>query len=127
MSDLLITEDSQFKANELLLAKNAAEMLNRAYPGHLWAVDVEGSVMNIRDMLLSGSMGYTLHIPAIYSASSWDKDVIFAGGEILERYNIARGKWRDGATQHLKRDVAGRFLQADEAHKAHTRIEVARG
>ena len=127
MSDLLITEDSQFKANEFLLAKNAAELLNRHYPNHLWAVDVEGSVLNIRDMLLSGSMGYTLHIPAIYSSSDWDKQILRAGGEILERYNIARGAWRDGATEHLKRGVAGRFLQADEAHKAHTRIEVARG
>lgn len=112
MSDLILTDAPQITANEYLLAREAAEALHQHYPGYLWAVNVNGSVVDIRCLNLSGMWGYTLHIPAIYSASEWKKMVMRAGGEILERYRQRRGQFDEQRVREAPRDFAGR-LQFD--------------
>jgi hypothetical protein len=87
-----LTDDPDIRANDLLLAKEMADTLHSTYPGHMWAVSVEGGMANVRDMALSGVWGFRLKVPLIYSASSFKKNVIRAGGELLERFNISRGK-----------------------------------
>jgi|DEB0MinimDraft_3_1074331.scaffolds.fasta_scaffold86323_2 hypothetical protein len=76
---------------EEALARDAAEMLNRHYPGYLWAVNVnsEGNVMIIKNYTVSIKYGYTLHLDKLDPTM---KKVMLAGGEILERANLARGK-----------------------------------
>lgn len=110
MSDLILTDAPQITANEMLLAKEAAETLFTSFPGYLWGVNVEGSLVNIRCINLSGQYGYTLHIPAIYSASEWKKNVRNAGGEILERYRQSRRGLNEQDVLQAKRDFAGRLL-----------------
>lgn len=110
MSNLegVLVDSPQITANELLMAKGAAELLHRHYPGHLWAVAIEGARLLIKNLALAGDMGYALFIQKIYSASSLDRDVIKAGGEILERYRQARGKVDFASLIALPTDFAGR-------------------
>jgi hypothetical protein len=48
----------------------------------------------------------------VYSASSFKKTVLKAGGEILERYRLTRGRFDDVQLSDLTEDFAGR-LTAD--------------
>lgn len=86
----IVTQSPDLAANEFLLCKNAAERLHKTYPGHLWAVDIQGAVLNVRNLALSGVWGFTLHLPAVYSASEFDRQLTRAGGELLERYRVSR-------------------------------------
>lgn len=107
----MLTDAPDIPANDMLTAKNMAEVLHRHYPGHLWGVNCDGrtGMIYIRNLSLSGEMGFKLKMPDIYSASDLDKEVMRAGGEILERYRLSRGKF--DAAQHagLKQDFAGRI------------------
>lgn len=103
-----LVDSPQLGANELMLAKNAAEALHKAYPGHLWAVSVNGSVLQVRNLYLSGHWGFVLHIPQFFSASDWDKKVLRAGGEVLERYKQRRGLVDEAGIHTLATDYAGR-------------------
>ncbi|THF55925.1 hypothetical protein [Pseudothauera rhizosphaerae] len=109
----IATDAPQLDANDLVTAKHMADTLHRHYPGHLWAVTCDGSkgVATIRNLMLSGNMGYTLHLPRIYSASEWDKRVLMAGGEILERYRVMRASLDRAHSQimTLPTDFAGRI------------------
>jgi hypothetical protein len=111
-SNILIVE-SQAKAdsaaNDFLMAKTAAEVLTREYPGWMWGVNVDGAqgVATIRNFNLSGQYGYLLKLNAIYSASSFEKDVLRAGGEILERYNQKVGKFDAQRWSELMLDARG--------------------
>jgi len=87
-----------FTANDEILAKRAADMLNKHYPGHLWAVNVNseetGGVLIIKNFSVSYRYGYILHIAKLDAKL---KKVLMAGGEILERARMARGSFK-GAT-----------------------------
>jgi hypothetical protein len=107
----LLTDAPQIGANDLLMAKNMADLLHRHYPGHLWGVHVDGKqgIATIRNMALSGNMGYLLHLPAIYSASEFDARVVRAGGEILERYRQRRASANPDHIEAVPMDFAGRL------------------
>lgn len=80
---------------DVVLAKNAAELLHKHYEGHLWAVYVNskktGGVMVIKNLMVSGLYGYVLHLTTVYADPTL-RCVVKAGGEILERAGLARGK-----------------------------------
>lgn len=96
-------------ANDFVMSKNMAEALHLKYPGHLWAVTCEGSngIATIRNLYLSGNYGVILKLPAIYSASAFEKDVLRAGGEILERYRLKRGRFDEAQYANLPTNFAG--------------------
>jgi hypothetical protein len=106
-----LDETASSTANDHITAKTMADALDNHYPGHLWAVSADSStgLCTIRDLLLSGQMGCVLKIPAIYSASSFQADVIRAGGEILERYRLSRGRLDEAQYAGLKTNFAGEF------------------
>lgn len=103
-----LIDSPQITVNEFMLCKRAAEALHRAYPGHLWAVSVEGSMLDVRNLYLSGEWGFRLAIPQMYSSSDWDKQVLRAGGEILERYRQRRASVDEAAIHLLPTNFAGR-------------------
>ena len=79
------------------LAKDIGEMLHAAYPGHLWAITVQGGVAVIKDLYISSQWGMVIHYDNLVAdAGVRKKKVIAAGGELLERANIARGARKDG-------------------------------
>lgn len=107
----LVTDNPQGAANDILMAKEMAEALHAAYPGHLWAVTCDGTVgfADVRNLALSGNWGFRVKLKDIYSASQFKKDVVRAGGELLERYRLSRGKFKQDEYQQLTPDHAGRF------------------
>lgn len=86
--------DLQCRASTVILVKQCADLLERHYPGWLWAVqpDERGGVINIRSLRLSGLWGYILHTKNIQHDPQL-KLVLKAGGEILERFGQKRGPY----------------------------------
>lgn len=106
---VLTSDTPDVDANDLLMAKNAAEALHKHYPGHLWAVAVDrpARMLDVRNMALSGAWGFRIALPLIYSASEFDKQVMRAGGELLERYRVSRSAADPEALAHLPVNFAG--------------------
>lgn len=90
-----------YGANEEILAKNAADLLNKHYPNHLWAVfvDSEGGILVIKNFSVSYRYGYVLHIAKLDPEL---KRVVRAGGEILERARMKRGSWDGQNAQYVE-------------------------
>jgi hypothetical protein len=106
-SDILVVDAIDMKVKEFFLAKSAVESLEKYYPGHQWAADVQGGLLNIRNMNLSGRMGFTINHVNSYSASDIDKQLMKAGGEILERFRVSRGHIEHDAIASLPMNRAG--------------------
>ena len=97
---------------DLAMSKEIAEALNQQYPGHLWAVRVQGEygVASIHNLMLSGEWGYRLLLDKNYSVSDLRTRAIKACGEILERFNVKRGRLNDDHMATMATDFAGRVL-----------------
>jgi hypothetical protein len=79
---------------DIAMAKHIADLLNRHYPGHAWIVTASHvtGVATVRNAMLSKRFGMVLHLRGPKEAR--DKDIVRAGGEFLERWNLARGGLR---------------------------------
>ena len=111
MSDL-VTDNPVGAANDILMAETMAETLHAAYPGHMWAVACDGKtgMADVRNLYLSGNWGFRLKLRDIYSASEFKRDVIRAGGELLERYRMSRGRMNADHLMAHPTDFAGRLI-----------------
>lgn len=110
MSDML-TENPTGTANDIVMSKEMAEALHAAYPGHLWAVTCDGQVgfADVRNLYLSGNWGFRIKLDKVYSGSDFKRQVVMAGGELLERYRMRRGQFSATEYSDLNKDHAGRF------------------
>lgn len=110
----LVTENPELAANDLVMAKQMAETLHSHYPGHAWAVTCDGAtgIATVRNLALSGNWGFTLKLTTTYSASEFRRRIVMAGGELLERYRLTRGRFNEDAYRGLARNFAGN-LKAD--------------
>ncbi len=106
----IVTDLHQGTAMDMQMARAAAEALNAAYPGHLWAVSCDGKFLDIKNFFLSGNWGYKIRVDFRFSQSELVRKVIHDGGELLERYRLARGKFDQAAYLQLKTDRVGRLL-----------------
>lgn len=117
-SNILLTneymspEDSVAEAYDLAKSKDIGEALNTAYPGHLWAVRVQSKqgIATIHNMALSDQWGYVIKLDNIYSGSHLIQRSMQGGGEILERFKVARGRVDNELMDALPKDFAGRVL-----------------
>lgn len=109
---LLATDTPEINANDLIMSKNMADALHKHYPAHLWAVRCDGTtgMADVYNLALSGKRGYRLKLKDFYSASSFEKNIVRAGGEILERYRLARGSLNINHYSTLKTDFSGNFI-----------------
>lgn len=109
--DLLDDGTTVAQANDYVMAKHMAETLHSHYPGQRWAVTCEGrtGLMTIRNLWCSGTYGYVLKIGEVYSISQLTKDVVKAGGEILERFHMDRGRFNEVKYHDIPLDFAGRL------------------
>lgn len=112
---------SQILANQLELAtseevnpidqaacRRATRILFKHYPGHEWHVAIDGGLMKIRSMNLSTNYGYVIRLDEMDpSPEGFDKPVMRAGGEILERYGMPAQKMDIQIWQDLPRDLRG--------------------
>lgn len=99
-------------ALDIQMAKTIAEALNADYPGHLWAVNVRGEqgIATIHNLMLSGEWGYILHLDKRYSASETIVAAKRGAGEILERFNVHRGRANMENMALMETDFAGRVI-----------------
>jgi hypothetical protein len=77
-----------------LLTKRYGEALEKKYPGWWWMInpDEAGGIIYIYSLRLSGEWGYTIKIGEVEN-DCHEKVAITAGGEILERFGLRRGKY----------------------------------
>lgn len=87
-------------ASLVILVKDIANLLEKHYPGWLWAVqpDKRGGVINIFSLRLSGRWGYRIKTKNIQNDPQ-HKLAVDAGGQILERFGFRRraydvNEWR---------------------------------
>ena len=87
------------------LSKQIADKLNKHYPGHLWAVNVNSGesqgIANIFNFAISKRYGYVLHLTTLQQDPKM-ACVIKAGGEILERADFIRGEARGDYAKHVE-------------------------
>jgi hypothetical protein len=104
-----IIEEERLSANDMLMAKTMGDVLQVAYPGHAWMVHVNGrqGIAVIRNMTLSANWGYLIRLPEMHSASWLDEQAKKAGGEILERFRMARGRFDGEKWAALPVDITG--------------------
>lgn len=90
--------------------KRAGAALEKKYPEWWWLLnpDEEGGVVYIYSLRLSGEWGYTVKIKDFQDEPA--KTAIMAGGEILERYNIRRGKYKRSLLKNKMVDLRGNFI-----------------
>lgn len=107
-----LTGTPEVAALDFNMAKDMAEALHEAYPGHVWAVTCDGEhgIATVRNMALSGNWGFVLKLAELSTSSDWKRKVIMAGGELLERYRLRRGLADQAAIAELQCDFAGRIL-----------------
>jgi hypothetical protein len=93
--------------------KQIEAALLKFYPGHVWAVKVYRGLAAIHNLNLSGEWGFRLDIPRHdWSASELQRAVMLAGGELLERYKLSRGKPKAHELEALRFDPKGNAIHA---------------
>jgi hypothetical protein len=94
------------RASTVLLVKRCGDILETNFPGWAWAIspDERGGVITIRSMRLDARYGYLLHIAKIQDDVQL-KAVLRAGGELLERAGVPRGKYKYEAWAAARRNM----------------------
>jgi hypothetical protein len=100
---------------EEYLCNEAGEILKKAYPGFTWAVKVEeaNGMFYILNQDLSGEWGYRGKVASVYSATAFRKEVLMAGGGILEHFGVARAAIDYDKLVQLPTDFSGRVLPSN--------------
>jgi hypothetical protein len=91
------------KAYDLFVAQGIFNDLEKHYPGHRWKVEVstqKGMIAISMPVLMGSNWVYFIKWKDLTPAR-----VMIAGGEILERYNLARGRFNQDT-----------FLEARDKH-----------
>jgi hypothetical protein len=87
------------ESRDMGMAKDIAETLFAKYPGYMWGVSVISGVAVIKCLNVSSLYGYILKYKDIKDDAGFrEKEIIRAGGEILERANMARSSRIKGET-----------------------------
>lgn len=95
--------------SDAMLACDLSKVLADQYPGYQWllCVNSEGKVIDIKNLEVSGTWGYRILRPDLMAHDELRHAVVIAGGEILERAGLRRGKidqdvlpvWVEGITK----------------------------
>jgi hypothetical protein len=112
MNDITLAhnEESQRQGMVHNLARQILDVLNSHYPGYVWLVKVDdvGGVASVFNLHLSATYGYILHLDNIQQSSRMLKLAsLRAGGELLERHNLNRGRKNDTQIAEIRRDIKG--------------------
>lgn len=87
------------ESRDMGMAKDIAETLFVKYPGYIWGVNVISGVAVIKCLNVSSLYGYILKYKDIKDDAGFrEKEIIRAGGEILERAKMDRSGRRLGET-----------------------------
>jgi hypothetical protein len=111
--DQLVTAEPILRANDEVIAKEVAELLLSNYPGYLWAVAIDSRptvcMLDIRNLSLSGKWGFRFPLDEYLDGMDTRRKVIRAGGEMLERYRMPRGRFSADHYAQIPTDRFGNF------------------
>lgn len=86
------------EAQDMTMAKDIAETLFKHYPGYMWAVNVKSGIALIKCLNISSLYGFVLKYKDIKDDAGFrQKEVLRAGGELLERAKMNRGARQEGS------------------------------
>lgn len=89
----MLTMATTEEAQDMTMAKDIADTLFEKYPGYMWGVSVKSGVAVIKCLNVSSLYGYILKYADIKDDAGYrKKEVLKAGGEILERAGMKRGE-----------------------------------
>lgn len=98
---------------DIELCQDVGAILEQHYPGHFWMVGCnhEAGTLHIELGYTEKTVkrfpyGYLLHIHNLQNHDTRKKKVVFAGGELLERYGLKRGR----ANRHAFADVKAKGI-----------------
>lgn len=93
------------------LSQQIAVKLNQHYPGYMWGVDAVHKTGIVQIQLMGANMKYgmELHISDINSDPGL-RGIVIAGGEILERNGLTRGKFNEDKWRSAPRDFRGNLV-----------------
>lgn len=97
------------------LASVVGRYLHETYPGYLWRVnaDIKGGIVNILCHDISTEKGCTLMVRDLIDQESARKLVHKAGGEMLERAKLNRGRMIEDEVATASRDLRGNIKNLD--------------
>ena len=93
-------------------AKRVAEILVPAYPNHSWRVECRQGVLIIKHLEASGARGLIGMLRKLSNlprgSTALRKEILRAGGELLERAGLARGARTEDPVKNLELDASMR-------------------
>lgn len=100
-------EDAEKTIKADALCRRMGAMLQKHYPGIRWYVDVnlDGGVSNIRCADIAMAFGYVLHLHC--SEIELERQVVLAGGQILERFAVSRERQAVRDISHIVKNAKG--------------------
>jgi hypothetical protein len=109
---VLDTGSSTREAADMALAGRIAEVLERRYPGHAWAVHVDSSqgIGTVKNLRLSDRFGFVLKLRELLYEQDIAREARSAGGELLERFGLSRGRFRQSEYDALPATRLGALL-----------------
>lgn len=76
---------------EIQIAMSVKAELETAYPGYPWHVEVDAKQgFCVVRLEFNGKYGFRMFMESAASASEFTRNVVWAGGELLERNNLPR-------------------------------------
>lgn len=92
---ILEGEQSEADLRDIETCKSVADVLMKHYPGHIWHIEVNSETAGVCNIKLNypdklgilPKWGYRLHLHNLNA-----ERIMRAGGEILERYRLARSR-----------------------------------
>lgn len=102
MSGYHVITEAEHDSDDVL-AKRCASYLVEAYPGHPWHLAIKGGVLVLKHMNISANYGAVLHYKkVVHDENTLKRGIVFAGGELLERAGMARGRLvEDAPVRHV--------------------------
>lgn len=95
-------------ATTLHTVKLIGDALETEYPGWMWFVEVKGGIAIIKSMHADPRQGFVIKLQTgYYSGSDLKKQVLRAGGEMLERLGMPRRKADWDRINHAPQGVMG--------------------
>jgi len=97
-----IVNDITSKDDILMMekAKIVGEKLQEHYPCHLWMVSWQGGALVVKNLALGSHYGFVLKDDSDYGVLA--HNAMLAGGELLERARLRRGKWDGSMPKELE-------------------------
>ena len=111
------TDNAADEAANMMMAQAVSGLLLRHYPDHMWLVnaDIRNGIINIFNPRVSTRYGYTVVVDDWLQERVVGNKVMLAGGEILERAGLRRGRFNPEEYAALPRNYMGEIILREVA------------